>query len=272
MDRLLKRKAKIATVILLAGTDTQKEVSLDIDADTLRNIQQSTVDPHPALRTKEQIEREVEEVKKVGASASPHPKDFYYEPPAAPKKPASPTLPPSRPSRSNRPSMVYEEVTEPVLKVKPLPKSAFTFMKREPGAPSPKLPASPVSPVSPDVPASPASPELPLSPASPELPASPASPELPTSPSSQASTPTASAAPDAQTPDVPEGEKESAALGLGRETMCEIDALIGDLDIDTMLDGLDATGAVDPLEPIGEDTGTLGREERFVETSKRREA
>lgn len=245
-------------------------MSLDIDADTLRNIQQSTVDPHPALRTKEQIEREVEEVKKVGVSPSPHSKDFYYEPPAAPKKPASPTLPPSRPSRSNRPSMVYEEVTEPVLKVKPLPKSAFTFMKRQPGAPSPKLPASPASPASPT---------------SPELPVSPASPELPTSPSSQASTPTAGAAPDAtgsepavspspdaQTPEVPEGEKEGAALGLGRETMCEIDALIGDLDIDTMLDGLDTANAIDPLEPIGEDTGTLGREERFVATNKRREA
>lgn len=81
-----------------------------------------------------------------------------------------------------------------------------------------------------------------------------------------------SPSPDAQTPEVPEGEKEGAALGLGRETMCEIDALIGDLDIDTMLDGLDAANAIDPLEPIGEDTGTLGREERFVATSKRREA
>ena len=245
----------------------------------MRNIQQSTVDPHPALRTKEQIEREVEEVKKVSASPSYHSKDFYYEPPAAPKKPASPTLPPSRPSRSNRPSMVYEEVTEPVLKVKPLPKSAFTFMKREPGAPSPKLPASPASPASPELPMSP------VTPASPELPMSPASPELPTSPSSHASTPTAKAAPDAtgseaavspspdaQTPKVPEGEKEGAALGLGRETMCEIDALIGDLDIDTMLDGLDAANPMDPLEPIGEDTGTLGREERFVKTNEQREA
>lgn len=37
---------------------------MDMDADTLRNMQQSTVDPHPAWRTKEQIEKEVEEAKK----------------------------------------------------------------------------------------------------------------------------------------------------------------------------------------------------------------
>ena len=50
--------------------------------------------------------------------------------------------------------------------------------------------------------------------------------------------------------------------------MCEIDALIGDLDIDTMMEGLDAP----ELETIGEDMGTLGREERFVGTRTRREA
>ena len=45
---------------------------MDMDADTLRNMQQSTVDPHPAWRTKEQIEKEVEEAKEaecVGAAS-----------------------------------------------------------------------------------------------------------------------------------------------------------------------------------------------------------
>ena len=43
-------------------------------------------------------------------------------------------------------------------------------------------------------------------------------------------------------------------LGLGRETMCELDALMGELDLDTMMDGLDGP---QELEPIGEDAGTV---------------
>ena len=49
-------------------------------------------------------------------------------------------------------------------------------------------------------------------------------------------------------------KKDVGPLGLGRETMCELDALMGELDLDTMMDGLDGP---QELEPIGEDAGTV---------------
>lgn len=49
-------------------------------------------------------------------------------------------------------------------------------------------------------------------------------------------------------------KKDVGPLGLGRETMCELDALMGELDLDTVMDGLDGP---QELEPIGEDAGTV---------------